>query len=38
VLTDPSFRAGALAVAAEIAALPSPDAVAARLETELAAN
>ena len=36
VLTDPSFRAGARAVAAEIAARPTPDEVAARLEIELA--
>jgi UDP:flavonoid glycosyltransferase YjiC (YdhE family) len=36
VLAEPSFRVNARAVAAEIAALPSPDAVAARLEIELA--
>lgn len=35
VLGDPSFRAAARVVAAEIAARPTPDEVAARLETEL---
>jgi UDP:flavonoid glycosyltransferase YjiC (YdhE family) len=36
VLAEPSFLASAGAVAAEIAEMPSPDAVAARLEIELA--
>ena len=36
VLAEPSFRDNARVVAAEIAALPSPDAVAARLEAEAA--
>jgi len=36
VLADPSFRAGAYGVAAEIASRPTPDEVAARLEIALA--